>query len=65
MIYLKKKKKLHVYNMTIYDTILLLFLMYSLWKVRINGYEISSSVEAWDEDACFQYLLTLSQIFQN
>lgn len=52
-------------NMTIYDTILLLFLMYSLWKVRINGYEISSSVEAWDEDAYFQYLLTLSQIFQN
>lgn len=26
---------------------------------------ISSSVEAWDEDAFFQYLLTLSQIFQN
>lgn len=61
MIYLKKNK-LHVYNMTIYNNTP--FLMYSLWKVRINGYGISSSVEAWDEDACFQYLLTLSQIFQ-
>lgn len=48
--------------MTIYNNTP--FLMYSLWKVRMNGYGISSSVEAWDEDACFQYLLTLSQIFQ-
>lgn len=51
MIYFKKKNKLYVYNMIIYNNIF--FLMYSLWKVWINGYGISSLVEVWDEDVCF------------